>query len=77
MEKPRWLVFTKADLVPPDEAQEKATEAVAKLGWDAPWVLISSVTKTGTEDLMQQISDELERIEQDQAQALAEQEAGV
>ena len=77
MEKPRWLVFTKADLMPTEEAKEKAAEAVAELGWSAPWVLISSVTKTGTGDLMQQISDELERIEQDEEQALAEQEAGL
>ena len=77
MEKTRWLVFTKADLLPPDEARERAEAAVAELGWQAPWVLISSVTKTGTEDLMHRVSDELERITEDEAQALAEQEAGL
>ena len=33
---------------------------VAKLGWEEPWMLISSVTKSGTDDLMQKVSLELE-----------------
>lgn len=75
MEKPRWLVFTKADLMPPGEAEEKAREAAAELKWDGPWMLISSVTHSGTQELMQQVSDELERIEEEEQQALALQEA--
>jgi GTP-binding protein len=66
MHKPRWLVFTKADLLPPDEARSKAEEAVAALNWNDPWMLISSVTKSGTDDLMQKVSLELE-ILQDEA----------
>jgi GTP-binding protein len=76
MEKTRWLVFTKADLMPADEAREKAERVVFELDWDAPWALISSVTKSGTDELMQRVSDELERIEEEKAQARAEQEAG-
>ena len=72
MDKPRWLVFTKADLLPPDEARSKAEEAVAVLGWQDPWMLISSVTKSGTDDLMQKISLELE-ILQDEAAAQLEE----
>ena len=63
MDKPRWLVFTKADLLPPDEARSKSEEAVAALGWEKPWMLISSVTKSGTDDLMQKVSVELEILE--------------
>ncbi len=74
MDKPRWLVFTKADLLPPDEARSKAEEAVAALGWEAPWMLISSVTKSGTDDLMQKISLELE-ILADEAAVLEQQDA--
>jgi GTP-binding protein len=62
LDKPRWLVFTKADLLPADEARERAAMAVAELGWLAPWVLISSVTHSGTNELMQKVSAELERI---------------
>ncbi len=58
IEKPRWLVFTKADLLPEEEARARAGEAVAQLGWEAPWMLISSVTHSGTEELMELIEDE-------------------
>ncbi len=67
MDKPRWLVFTKADLLPPDEARSKAEEAVAALGWKDPWMLISSVTQSGTDDLMQKVSLELEILEDETA----------
>ncbi len=62
LDKPRWLVFTKADLFVPEEAQEKAHGIVAELGWTAPWYLISSATRSGTEELMQRISSELQSI---------------
>jgi GTP-binding protein len=77
LEKPRWLVFTKADLMPPEEAREKAEAAVAELGWTAPWHLVSSVAHSGTRELMDQVSDKLDRIAEDEAQARAEQEAGL
>jgi len=59
MVKPRWLVFTKADLLPGTEAREKAAAVVAELGWVAPWFVISSITREGTRELMQQASDAL------------------
>jgi len=64
LNKPRWLVFTKADLLPSDEAQERAARAVSELDWSAPWVLISSVAHSGTGELMQRVSAELELLEE-------------
>lgn len=52
LEKPRWLVFTKADLMPEGEALSRAEVAVEALGWTAPWHLISSVSGEGTRKLM-------------------------
>ncbi len=72
MNKPRWLVFTKADLLPPDEARSKAEAAVAALGWEKPWMLISSVTKSGIDDLMQKVSLELEILQDEAAVQLQE-----
>jgi GTP-binding protein len=69
MEKPRWLVFSKADLLPPEEARQRAEEAVAELAWENPWMLISSVTQSGTEDLMQRVSAELELMADEEAVA--------
>ena len=68
LDKPRWLVFTKADLLPADEAGERAAQAVAELDWSAPWMLISAVTQSGTEELMQRVSAELARIREDEAE---------
>jgi GTP-binding protein len=75
MDKPRWLVFTKADLLPPGEAESKAKEAVEELGWTGHWSLISSVTKTGTEELMQKVSTELLLLEDEEEVAQAALEA--
>lgn len=77
LEKPRWLVFSKADLMPPEEAREKAESVVEELGWTAPWHVVSSVAHSGTRELMDQVSDELDRIAEDEAQARAEEEAGL
>ena len=71
MEKPRWLVFSKADLLPPGEAEKRAHEVVGELNWDGPWMLISSVTRTGTDELMQRVSQELELLADEEATAAA------
>jgi GTP-binding protein len=66
LEKPRWLVFTKADLLPTDEADERAAGVVAELGWEQQWMVISSVTHLGTQELMQAVSARLELIEDEE-----------
>ena len=71
MEKPRWLVFSKSDLLPEDTALNVAEETVAELDWQAPWMMISSVTHAGTDDLMQKVSAELELIEDEESVAEA------
>ncbi|MGD2128117.1 MAG: GTPase ObgE [Lysobacterales bacterium] len=68
LEKPRWLIFTKADLLPAEEARERAEAAVAELGWEAPWMLVSSVTKQGTRELMQRVSAELELLVEEETE---------
>jgi len=74
MDKPRWLVFTKADLLPAGEAEEKAAETIAELGWSGPWSLISSVTHSGTDELMQKVSAELELLQDEEDVARAAEE---
>jgi GTP-binding protein len=68
-EKPRWLVFTKTDVLERVEAEEIAARVVKKLGWTAPWFMISSVTRSGTDELVQSIGqalDEMKELEQEQ-----------
>ncbi|HET6592885.1 MAG TPA: GTPase ObgE [Xanthomonadales bacterium] len=72
LDKPRWLVFTKADLLPSDEAHERAAAIIGELGWAAPWVLISAVTHSGTQELMQRVSVELTRIRESEPEMTLE-----
>lgn len=58
--KPRWLALNKSDLLAPEEAQRRVEETLEKLGWTAPWYVISAVSGAGTRELMQQIMTELE-----------------
>ena len=41
----QWLLFNKADLLPQDESQALAEEAVKELGWEGRWFLISAATR--------------------------------
>ena len=68
-DKPRWLVFTKTDLVDQQEAEKIANETLKELGWTAPWQMISSVTRSGTDELVQNVGralDEMHELEQEQ-----------
>jgi GTP-binding protein len=50
-DKEQWLLFTKADLLPADEAKALCDEALTRLGWTAPSYCISSATHQGLEAL--------------------------
>lgn len=66
-EKPRWLVFTKIDLMDREDAERIASQAVRNLQWQSPWFLISSVTRSGTDELVQSIGRVLDEMtEQEQ-----------
>ena len=68
-EKPRWLVFTKIDVLDHEEAKSIAKRVVDELKWTDPWFMISSVTQTGTDELVQSIGrelDEMREIEKEQ-----------
>lgn len=65
-EKPRWLVFTKSDLLGA-EAESKAAEIAGALGVES-YFCISSVASEGTDVLMAEISGYLQELEeQDEA----------
>ncbi|WP_374473660.1 Obg family GTPase CgtA [Arenimonas sp.] len=48
LEKPRWLVMNKADLLPEDERQARARAVVDALDWKEPWFLVSAIGREGT-----------------------------
>ena len=62
-------MFTKADTLGQAEADEIARHAVRELDWQAPWFVISSVARSGTDELVQSIGralDEMTELEAEQ-----------
>jgi len=77
LERPRWLLLNKIDLLPEDERQARAAEVIAVLGWEAPWFTISALSKLGTWTVAQKVFEFLDsqRAEAQEAAADAAFEA--
>jgi len=71
LNKPRWLVLNKADLMFEDEARAAAEQVVAELGWTGPWYLVSALGREGTWPIMKDVMTFFDR----QRAEAAEQEA--
>ena len=64
LEKPRWLVLNKGDLLSDDERQARAEEIVKALDWQGPWFVTSALSREGTWPIMlriQQFFDDQKR----------------
>ena len=75
LEKPRWLVLNKADLLFEDEARERAQEIIAELGWTDPWFLVSAIGREGTWPIMLAVQSFFDRLREDAAELAAAQGA--
>ena len=64
IDKPRWLVLTKSDLLPPKEAAARAKDIVRRLRFKGPHFLISAVTRTGTEEMSEKVMNFIETLNQ-------------
>jgi len=73
LEKPRWLVLNKADLLFEDEARERAKEVIAELGWTEPWFLVSAIGREGTWPIMLAVQAFFDRLREDAAEFAAAQ----
>jgi GTP-binding protein len=60
LEKPRWLVLNKMDLMPAEEAEAVKAEVVKALNWTGPIYCISALQKTGLDELTADIMAHLE-----------------
>ena len=65
MEKPRWLLLNKMDLIPEDERDVLRQQIIEALQWDAPCYSISAATGFGTEPLVHDILRYLKQEEWD------------
>ena len=67
LDKPRWLVLNKTDLVDADALAEKRTAIIEALDWKGPVYTISALANRGTETLVKDIMRHLElKKEQEQ-----------
>lgn len=59
-QKPRWLVFNKADLLTPEEAKARAQAIADALGWEGEHYLISAANREGVNALCWDVMNFLE-----------------
>ncbi len=55
LERPRWLVLNKADMLAVDERQAVAEKIIAELAWTQPWFLVSAIARENTLEVCQQV----------------------
>ncbi len=55
LERPRWLVLNKVDMLAEDERADVAEKIIADLGWTRPWFLVSAITRENTTAVCQQV----------------------
>jgi GTP-binding protein len=55
LERPRWLVLNKADMLPEDERMAVAEKIIAELNWTQPWFLVSAIARENTMAVCQQV----------------------
>jgi len=58
--KERWLVINKTDLLSDEERQDKCQAIIDELNWQGPVFEISAMNKQGTRELCFAIMDHLE-----------------
>jgi GTP-binding protein len=76
VDKERWLVLNKKDLLPDEAFQERRSELLAELDWDGPVYGISAVTGEGVKRLIGDLMQRLETIWQDEKSAGEETDEG-
>ena len=68
LERPRWLVLNKADVLPEDARQAAAAAIVEQLGWTQPWFLVSAIARDNTMAVCQQVQRFFEAQREDDAE---------
>jgi GTP-binding protein len=55
LEKPRWLILNKGDLLDDEERAERAQAIIKALDWKEPWFVVSAIGREGTWPIMLKI----------------------
>ncbi|MGA9333516.1 MAG: GTPase ObgE [Rudaea sp.] len=75
LERERWLVFNKADLLAPEQREKTAKALTRKLKWKAPWFVVSAISREGTWPVCLKIQDFFDRLKAETAEAARSEDA--
>lgn len=78
LEKPRWLILNKGDLLDDATRKERAEAIVKALDWKEPWFVVSAIGRDGTWPIMlkiQQFFDDEKHAALEAAEDIAAREA--
>jgi len=67
--KPRWLVFNKVDMLPPEERAQRLAAYVRRLRWKGPWFAISALAREGLRPLVEKTYEQVAAGRSDAAPA--------
>jgi GTP-binding protein len=65
LDKPRWLVLNKIDLMLPEEQDEVCERIVSETQWQGPVYRVSAANREGTQQLINDIAKTLEQNKRD------------
>ena len=69
VEKPRWLVLNKVDMIPEEDRKKVVADFVKKFKWTGPVFEISALTGMGCEKLCYALQDYLDSVRRDRDDA--------
>lgn len=75
LNRERWLVFNKSDLLPEEERQKIAKALIRRLKWKGPWYFVSAIAREGTWQVCLDIQRYFDELKRDAAEAAADQAA--
>jgi len=75
LDRPRWLVFNKADLLAPEEREKRAKALVRKLKWKGPWFVVSAIAREGTWPVCLKIQDFFDRLKAEAVEEMRSEDA--
>ncbi|MEG3192664.1 GTPase ObgE [Lysobacter sp. D1-1-M9] len=69
LDKPRWLVLNKMDLLLEEEQQDAARAVIEELGWSDRWFMVSALGREGTRPIMLEVMAFFDRQRAEAAEA--------
>ena len=69
LEKERWLVINKIDLLPPNEVEQRCKQLIKKLKWKGPVYKVAAISQQGTSEVCYDLMAYLEQLAQSREQA--------